>query len=229
MIIGGLQKFSLVDFPGRICAIVFTRGCNFRCPYCHNPELVDPARYGELISETEVFDFLGQRIGQLQGVSVSGGEPTIHEDLPDFLAALKGLGFATKIDTNGTNPDLLSRLLSEGLVDYVAMDVKAPFNAYARVAGVEVAAPSIERSVKLIMDSSIPHEFRTTYVEGLLSLSDMREIAELTKGSASFVIQRFRPTKALDRKMLDKSTPSDSAMSEVRSALKAAGFSVTIR
>jgi pyruvate formate lyase activating enzyme len=232
MIIGGLQRFSLVDFPGRICAIVFTRGCNFRCPYCHNPELVDPARYGATIPEEEFFAFLGQRIGQLQGVSVSGGEPTIHKDLPDFLAAIKGLGLATKIDTNGTNPDLLSRLLRDGLLDYVAMDIKAPLSAYERVTRVPAAAASlssIERSVRLVIDSSIPNELRTTFVEGLLSLSDMKGIAELVKGCASFVVQRFKPTKALDGTMLEESAPSESTMSEIRSVLEAAGLPVTVR
>ena len=129
MVIGGLQKSSLSDFPGRISAIVFTRGCSFRCPYCHNPELVDPSRYAAEIPMDELNDFFLGRKGKLAGVVVTGGEPTMHQDLPAFLGGLKGMGYAVKLDTNGTNPRMLKRLMSEKLVDFIAMDIKAPLVA----------------------------------------------------------------------------------------------------
>ena len=189
MDIGGLQKFSLADFPGTIAAIVFCRGCNFRCPYCHNPELVDPRRYATPISQTEIFQFLSLRKGQLQGVVVTGGEPTLHGDLPDFLSGIRDLGFSIKLDTNGSNPRLLKAILEEGLLDYIAMDIKAPLASYGRVAGVSVRTGDIEKSIALIIKSGIPHEFRTTYLEPLLSLQDVKEITELVRGCRLFVLQ----------------------------------------
>ncbi len=135
MVIGGLQRFSLIDFPGRISAIVFTQGCNLRCRYCHNPELVDPASYCDSLSEREVLRFLQSRTGRVQGLVITGGEPTIHPDLPRFCREVRALGYQIKLDTNGTNPDLLESMIADGLVDYLAVDVKGPPSAFARIAG----------------------------------------------------------------------------------------------
>jgi pyruvate formate lyase activating enzyme len=164
MVIGGLQKFSLADFPGRIAAIVFCRGCGFRCPYCHNPELVEPMRYAHPIPHRDVLDFLVTRRGQLQGVVVTGGEPTIHTGLPDFLGSVRELGFAVKLDTNGSNPEMLRGILSQGLADYIAMDIKAPLASYERLAGVPVQTQDIQQSISLVLESGVSHEFRTTYL-----------------------------------------------------------------
>jgi pyruvate formate lyase activating enzyme len=229
VVIGGFQKFSLADFPGKISAIVFTRGCNFRCPYCHNPELVDPARYAPQIPQEEVLRFLGSRRGQLQGVVLTGGEPTLHDDLPSFLSEVRALGFAAKLDTNGTNPDLLQRLIRDSLVDYIAMDVKAPLTAYPRIAGASVRVEDIERSVRLVIQSGLPHEFRTTYEGSLLSTQDMQAIAEIVRGCACYVVQSFRPSGALDPAMRALARPDRASLQAIRKRLETAGLPVLIR
>jgi len=229
MVIGGLQKFSLQDFPGKIAAIVFCRGCNVRCPYCHNPELVDPGRYAASIPPAEVLDFLSTRRGRLQGVVVTGGEPTLHRDLPDFLAAIRDLGFAIKLDTNGSNPVMPSEILGRSLADYVAMDIKAPISAYARVAGAAVQTQDIVESIRLLNDTRVPHEFRTTYVDSLLSIADMRKLALLLQGCGRFVLQSFRPAKTLDEGLLFHHSPTEAKMKEIREMLEAAGLKVALR
>ncbi|OQX50761.1 MAG: anaerobic ribonucleoside-triphosphate reductase activating protein [Candidatus Cloacimonas sp. 4484_209] len=133
MKIGGFQKVSLIDYPGKICAIVFTRGCNFRCPYCHNPELVLPENYSPLIPEEEIFSFLEKRRGKLDAVEITGGEPTLQEDLTEFIRKIKEMGFLVKLDTNGSFPSVLEKVIYSGLVDYIAMDVKAPLEKYRQV------------------------------------------------------------------------------------------------
>ena len=133
MKIGGLLKFTLIDFPGRPAAVVFTQGCNFRCRYCHNPELVYPHMFAEPVAEEEIDAFLKRRQGTLEGIVVSGGEPTLHEDLPQFLAKLKGMGYATKLDTNGTRPEVLKQLIQGKLLDFIAMDLKAPLEKYSLI------------------------------------------------------------------------------------------------
>ena len=229
MVIGGLQKFSLADFPGKIAAIVFSQGCNFRCPYCHNPELVDPARYATPILQEEVFQFLATRKGQLQGVVVTGGEPTQQEDLPEFLAAIKDLGLAIKLDTNGSNPALLGEVLARGLVDYLAMDIKAPLGSYSRVAGVQVGTEDIEKSMRLVMGSGVAHEFRTTYLESLLSKDDMRGIAELVRGCHLFVLQSFRSAKTLDPDIHGQPMPGGKRLREIQELMESSGTRVLVR
>ena len=223
MVIGGFQKFSLSDFPGKISAIVFTRGCNFRCPYCHNPELVDPESYVAPIAEAEIFSHLQSRSGRIQGVVVTGGEPTQHADLPEFLKRIREIGCAVKLDTNGSNPALLERIVSSGLADYIALDVKAPLRLYPSVARVPVNTEDIQQSIRLVIESGNPHEVRTTYLESLLSIDDMREIAETVRGCTVLVVQSFRPTKALDPAMLKQPVPSACGMEKIRAAVDAMG------
>jgi pyruvate formate lyase activating enzyme len=229
MVIGGFQKFSLADFPGKISAIVFTRGCNFRCPYCHNPELVDPARFVQEVSEQEVLRFLASRVRQLQGVVITGGEPTLHADLPLVLAKIRELGFAIKLDTNGSNPDLLQGLIRDSLVDYIAMDIKAPLGAYRRVAGVPVRGEDIERSVDLVIGSGLLHEFRTTFVGSLLSTDDMKAIARIVRGCARYVVQGFRPSRTLDLKLRTTARPDRGSLQTIRKLMESAGLAVHIR
>jgi len=229
MIIGGLQKFSISDFPGRISAIVYTRGCNFRCPYCHNPELVDPAAYADPIPEKSVIDFLRSRTGRLQGVVVTGGEPTLHPDLPEFLSVVRRLGFDTKLDTNGSNPDLLECIIDGRLVDYIALDVKAPLDSYRRITGVDARTKDIERSIHLVIESGLSHELRTTYEESMLSPEDLREIALLARGSRLLVLQGFHPTKALDKRMLSRPTPDPSCLDRARRAMEGVGVPLLVR
>jgi pyruvate formate lyase activating enzyme len=192
MVVGGLQKLSLSDFPGMISAIVFTRGCGFRCPYCHNPELVLPESFAKTIPWEEIEAFLLARAGRIEGVVVSGGEPTVHVDLPERLAELKTMGFRVKLDTNGSNPTMLQNILSSGLADYIAMDVKAPLEKYRHVTRAAVHTEDILASIRLVLGSGLPHEFRTTFATPLLSFEDVESIGELVRGCDRFVVQAFR-------------------------------------
>ncbi len=198
MNLGGLVPFTLSDYPGKIAAVVFTQGCNFRCPFCHNGGLIPwESRPDERLSEHQVLRFLQSRIGQLEGVVVSGGEPTLQPDLKRFLSRAKTLGYAVKLDTNGSRPEVLRRLFNEGLLDYVAMDVKAPWDHYERLAGVRVETAAIRASIGLIAQSGIPHEFRTTVVPQLLSEGDLRDIARLLPTGSAYRHQPFRSAYAM--------------------------------
>lgn len=170
---GGLVKFTLIDFPGCPAAIVFTQGCNFRCRYCHNPELIYPHLFTEPMPEEEIESFLQRRKGTLEGVVVSGGEPTLHEDLPQFLSHLKSLGYKTKLDTNGSRPEVLKNLIDNKLIDFIAMDLKAPLEKYALITGVDTNEAVIKQSITLIQNSGLPHEFRTTYDKEVLTDEDI--------------------------------------------------------
>ncbi len=207
MIIGGLQRFSLIDYPGKISAIVFTRGCNFRCPYCHNPELVDPQRYAEPWQEEEYWAFLQSRTQKLDAVVVTGGEPTLQEDLEPFLEKIRKMGFLIKLDTNGSNPDVLKDLLSANLVDYIAMDIKAPLEKYSEVAKVPIDKTDIQESIELIKQSTVDHEFRTTIARNILSREDIVNIAKMLQGEKLYILQRCVPTKILDPLFLAQFEP----------------------
>lgn len=196
----GLQKLTLLDFPGMVCATVFLAGCNLRCPYCHNPDLVLGSPDLPCIPEEELLRFLESRRGFTDGVCVSGGEPTLDPGLPAFLARVRPLGFKTKLDTNGTRPDVLRRLLERGLVDYIAMDVKAPPDKYRRVTRSRVDPGTIEESIRLLQQSAIDHEFRTTVVPGLVSANDVEEVARWLQGPQRYVLQQYWPPgKTLDQ------------------------------
>jgi len=233
MKIGGLQRFSLIDFPGRISAIVFTQGCNLRCRYCHNPELVDPASYRESLSESEVLLFLRKRVGSLQGVAITGGEPTIQPDLPRFCREIKSLGYQIKIDTNGTHPELLEGMIADGLVDYLALDIKGPLSAYDRIAGrpgdMDSVADRIERSISRVLGSRIPHELRTTYASWFLSEDDIRDIARLVRGCDRLYVQPYEPTKALDPGVLRMGSPSADEMARTVAILRENGIPASAR
>ncbi len=180
MKLGGLIKFTLIDFPGRPAAVVFTQGCNFRCRYCHNPELVYPHMFSAPMPEEELFSFLKRRQGTLEGVVITGGEPTLHEDILDFTAKIKNMGFAVKWDTNGTRPDVLREAYARKLLDYVAMDLKAPLEKYAVITGVDFNPAILKESMKLITQSGIPYQFRTTYDKEVLTDDDIAAIRALT-------------------------------------------------
>ena len=192
MKLGGLVKFTLIDFPGRPAAIVFTQGCNFRCRYCHNPELVYPHLFGPSMPEEEVWTFLKRRQGTLEGVVVSGGEPTLQEDLVRFMGDLKALGYKTKLDTNGTRPEVLRELIEKKLVDYIAMDLKAPFEKYAAVTGVEANSAVLQQSMDLIRQSGLEYQFRTTYDKEVLTDDDIATLSQLTAGK-NYTVQECLP------------------------------------
>jgi len=196
---GGLQKVTLVDVPGKVAATVFTQGCNLRCPYCHNPELVLPAQFGPGIDEAEVLDFLEGRRGKLEAVCVTGGEPTLHGSLLRFLRSLKDMGYYVKLDSNGSRPDVLQRLFDENLVDYLAMDIKGPRQRYAEIAAQPcLQIHQIERSVRLIMEQAPDYEFRTTVASPLLAPGDFAAVGEWLRGAKRFWLQNFQPSKQLD-------------------------------
>ncbi|QRN84974.1 anaerobic ribonucleoside-triphosphate reductase activating protein [Clostridia bacterium] len=190
MIIGGHLKSSFIDYPDKVSTVFFTRGCNFRCPYCHNSELVLNAS-GDTES-SYIQNFLDKKKKYLDGIVVSGGEPTIHKDLPEFLAWLKTWGLPLKLDTNGTNPKMLRQLIGKGLVDYVAMDIKAPLRKYGEVAAAIVSIQDIQESEAILMDSGIGYEFRTTVAKELLSLADIRKIGQEIHGAKRYALQRFK-------------------------------------
>lgn len=199
MDIGHLQKFSLIDYPGRICAVVFTTGCNFRCPWCHNPDLVRGLPPEELVPVDSVFEFLKSRRGKLGGLVITGGEPTLQgERLLSFAATVKDLGFPVKVDTNGSRPVVLRELIGRGLVDFIAMDVKATREAYPAVVGVSVNTDAIDESIDLVMASGLDYEFRTTLVTPLLAPDDIERTAERLVGARRYVLQRFVPSTSLD-------------------------------
>lgn len=190
MIFKGHIKSSFIDYPDKISTVLFTGGCNFRCPYCHNGPIVN--NQGEDITEEYVSQFLSKRKKMLDAVCISGGEPTLHKELYDFIVKIKGLGYLVKLDTNGTNPIILRRLISEGLLDYVAMDIKAPINKYREVTKADLDYGNVKASIDIIMNSGIDYEFRTTICKELLNLKDIADIAEEIKDSKRFIIQNFR-------------------------------------
>jgi len=221
MIFGGWQKFSLIDFPGRASAILFTQGCPFRCPFCHNPELINPAqRMFAPITEKEILDFLSTRQNKLDGVVITGGEPTLHSDLPDFISRLKQLGFAVKLDTNGSRPEMIERLIADGNLDYLAMDYKSPLEKYQAHSNSMIETKKIKKSVELIRDSGIDYEFRTTVVKELLAEDDILKIAEELKGVRRYVLQKFLPGKTLDPLFAEMTTYTDEEFEKICKKIK---------
>lgn len=197
---GGLQKFTLSDYPGKVAAIVFTQGCNFACPFCHNGSLIptncsDPAQE---VSEQEIMDFLKSRQGKLQGLVITGGEPTIHRDLPEWIELARRMDYAIKLDTNGSNPAMVETLLRRNLVDCFAMDIKATWAEYDRLAGTKVAVERLQRSMELIAGSGVEHIFRTTIVPALHGRKAEEKIRQLLPADSNYVVQTFNPANALN-------------------------------
>lgn len=191
MTIAGLQKMTLLDFPGKVACTVFLQGCNFRCPFCHNSDLLDGPPPTPLSADT-LLAFLEKRVGLLDGVCITGGEPTLQNDLPDLLARIKALGFAVKLDTNGTRPQLLKQLVADGLVDYVAMDVKNAPSHYAATAGLSsIALDSIEESLQFLLSGAVAYELRTTVVAELHDENAVRAIGEWLCTLSPHKAQRF--------------------------------------
>ena len=193
MEIHGFQKTTLLDFPGHVAATVFVGGCNFRCPFCHNGSLVlDPESHPP-IAEEEVFAYLEKRRGVLEGVCITGGEPTLQKDLTAFVRKLKDLGYLVKLDTNGYRPEVLKELLAEELLDYVAMDVKASLANYDAATGISgLEQERILESIRLLKGCGIPYEFRTTVVKGIHGMEDIEEIGRMLQGCKAYYLQGFR-------------------------------------
>jgi len=240
MRIGGLQKVTLIDYPGKVAATVFLIGCNFRCPYCHNPELVTIKELSRKnrYSSTDFFKFLDTRDTLLDGVCITGGEPTINSDLPKFIQEIKKRGFLVKLDTNGSNPGMLKRLIEKRLVDFIAMDIKTSTDVkiknpclpagrqkskiknYDIATGTNVDINKIKKSVDLIRNSGVDYEFRTTVVPKIIKKEDIENIGKWLKGSNKFVLQQFRPDKVLNSTFKKIKPYSDDKLKEFLEILK---------
>ena len=199
MLISGLQKLTLLDYPGRVACTVFTGGCNFRCPFCHNGALVLPEQLARDSSEEQVLAFLKKRVGVLDGVAVTGGEPLLHPDIAGFLKEVKTLGFLVKLDTNGSFPDRLIALVKAGLVDRVAMDIKNAPALYAKTAGLteHFDLGGIERSKEFLLSGTVDYEFRTTVVKGLHTAESLVEAAHWIEGTKEYYLQQYKDSGAI--------------------------------
>ena len=217
MKIQGLQKMTLLDYPGRVACTVFLGGCDFRCPFCHNFELV-VGPMPTLMEDDEFFAFLDTRQGLLDGVALTGGEPCLRKDLPEFIGKIREKGFAVKLDTNGNHPDMLARLLGEGLVDYVAMDIKNSPRKYAQTIGLaEIDLGPIEESVKILMNGAVPYEFRMTVVAEFHEAQDFEEIGKWIEGAQHYFLQAYTERDTVPDRSL--SAPDPSRLSEFRDVI----------
>lgn len=216
MLLSGITKLTLLDFPGKTACIVFTAGCNFRCGYCHNPEFVLPERLKEIekgfIPEDVFFRFLERRKSLLQGVVITGGEPTLHPDLEEFIAKIRALGYAVKLDTNGNRPDVLRRLIENGLVQYVAMDFKTSFDRYPTLSGLGASAAAVEESFHLLKEGTLPYEFRTTLVREIHTEEVLEAMRQSLEGASRYFLQPFRNEIVLDPKFETMSAFSEGEM-----------------
>lgn len=210
MLICGLQKLSMVDYPGKLAATIFTGGCNLRCPFCHNAPLVIGTAQAPVLEESEVLDFLNRRKGLLDGVVLTGGEPLLHPDAADFLKKLRKLGFSVKLDTNGCYPEQLRRILEEHLVDYVAMDLKNSPDKYTQTVGLKNfdLAP-VEESIRLLKTGCIDYEFRTTVVRELHTTQDILALAKWAQGAPRYFLQHFADSGNLISRGLHEVPPPE--------------------
>ncbi|MFV0362762.1 MAG: anaerobic ribonucleoside-triphosphate reductase activating protein [Suipraeoptans sp.] len=192
MVIQGLQKLTMLDYPDKMACTIFTCGCNFRCPFCHNASLVVDTHKYQKIPEEDVFAFLKKRQGMLEGVCVSGGEPLIQKDIEEFIEKIKEMGYLVKLDTNGSHPDILKRLIDNKLLDYVAMDIKNSREKYAKTIGVDdYDLSGVDKSIRLLMKGDMPYEFRTTVVKEFHTKSDFHDMARWIKGARAYYLQHF--------------------------------------
>lgn len=227
MLISGLQKTTLLDYPGKVAATIFTAGCNFNCHFCHNPELVKPEliKNLDLIPEKKVLDFLEKRKKLLDGVCLTGGEPLLQIDLEAFIKKIKDLGLLVKLDTNGTNPKFLKKLIKEKLIDFVAMDIKASWDNYKKITNRNVNLTDLRKSVKIILDSGLDHEFRTTVLSKFHSIEDLRKIVQQVKGAKVFAIQKFRAnSKLLNPEFVKEKTFLHKELLEIKKELESLGL-----
>ncbi|MFH1036829.1 MAG: anaerobic ribonucleoside-triphosphate reductase activating protein [Patescibacteria group bacterium] len=202
MPIGGLQKLTLIDYPGHLAATVFLTGCNFRCPWCYSSEIVLPEKIKKQpkISEKELFEFLKERKELIEGVVICGGEPTTSKELVPLVKKIKEMGFLVKLDTNGSNPKTLKKLISDKLVDYVAMDIKAPKDKYGEITGVKIDVKKIQESIDTLKEGKVDYEFRTTIVPTLHTKEDILKMARWISGAKKYYLQNFRAEKTIDKK-----------------------------
>jgi pyruvate formate lyase activating enzyme len=212
---GGFNKYTLIDYPGKIACMVYTIGCNFRCPYCHNPGLIDET-VDERFEEENILAYLEKRRNLIEGVVITGGEPTMHSELPEFIRVVKDMGFAVKLDTNGTNTEMLASLLNDSRLDYVAMDMKAPLAKYSQTVARPVDTVAIKRSIDILISSGIEYEFRTTVVKALLSTEDIEEICKEIRGAKKYFLQKFVSSKILNSQFKRKVSYTDDEFQKLK-------------
>jgi pyruvate formate lyase activating enzyme len=233
MLISGVQNFTMLDYPGKTSCIVFTPGCNFRCGYCHNPEFVLPDKIKEIrdsfIPENIFFNFLERRVDLLDGVVVTGGEPTLMPDLEEFIKKIKKMGFLVKLDSNGNRPEVLINLLDKGLVDYVAMDVKTSLPEYANLVGGLVRPENIQKSMELLMNGYVEYEFRTTLVKDVHRPEILKNMQEILKGAKVLYLQKFRSGNTLKPDFQNYKSFTDEELQEIKEMFEKVVQKVEIR
>lgn len=208
MRISGFQKLTLLDFPGKVACIIFTQGCNFNCHYCQNAGLIRH-KSDNLIDEQEIFDYLKKRKNVIDGIVISGGEPTVQKDLVSFIRKVKEIGVLVKLDTNGTNPKLLKEIIDNNLVDYIAMDIKNIFELYKKIAFKNVNVDAIEKSIKLISNSNIDHEFRTTIIKQIHDIDKILQICGYVDKNQKIFLQNFQQSEFVKDKTLESFTKEE--------------------
>lgn len=234
MYIAGYQPLTLLDYPGKLATVAFTLGCALRCPFCHNPELIEPsakylARAGGDKTD-EFLAFLKRRVGKLDGVCITGGEPTLHSDLLDFIEKIKDLGFLVKLDTNGAFPDIVRKISLAGIVDFWAMDIKHAPEKYALASGnPDISIDRFRESVRIIMKSGAEYEFRTTVVPGIHEERDFEAIGEWIQGASRYAIQAFRDIKLYDPSLAEKSRHASVNLESIRKKMRRFVRDVEIR
>ncbi len=236
MKIGGLQKLTLIDYPETLSCTVFLSGCNFRCPWCYSPELVLPQfiSHQPEIKESEFFDFLKTKKGLIDGVVICGGEPTIHSELPIFCSAIKNVGYKIKLDTNGSSPEMLENLFKLKLLDYVAMDIKAPKEKYTQAIGFEGSSgyyllDKIEKSMSLLKNGTVDYEFRTTVVPGVHTKEDIIKIAHWIRPAKKYFLQKFRPEKTINPSFEEKTLFYEKEMFQIRECIAPLFDTISLR
>jgi len=220
---------SLLDYPGKICSVIFLPDCNFRCPFCQNPDLITKPEKIPNVEHEKIFEHLKSRRKWLDGVCITGGEPCLHKNLPEFLSEIKKLGFLVKLDTNGTNPEMLKELIEKKLVDYIAMDIKAPLKDYDKVTKVKVNMKNMQESIDTIKKSKEDYEFRTTAVPKFIGKKEVEEIGKWLKGSKSYCLQQFRPLITLDKFFKNERTYTPEELKELAEVAKPFFESVCVR
>jgi pyruvate formate lyase activating enzyme len=225
----GYITSSLIDYPGKICSVIFLPDCNFRCPFCQNPDLITKPDKIPNIEPERIFEHLKSRRKWLDGVCVTGGEPCLHQNLPEFLSKIKELGFLVKLDTNGTNPKMLKELIEKKLVDYIAMDIKSPLKDYDKVTKVKVNKKNIEESVDLIKKSKVDYEFRTTVIPKFIDKKEIEEIGKWLKESKLYCLQQFRPLITLDESFKNEKTYTSEELKELAEVAKPFFKTICIR
>jgi len=219
----------MIDYPGKLASIIFLPECNFRCPYCHNPELVLNTHLLPDMKIEDIMDYLNSKRKWIDGVCITGGEPTLHKDTPELCRILKSSGVSVKLDTNGTNPDMLKKIIKERLIDFIAMDIKGPIERYDEIVKVRVSKKNIKESVELIRKSGLEYEFRTTVLPKLLKENDMISIGRWLKGSKRYALQQFRPNITLDKSYGNEIPYTEKEMMNLKEIVKPYFETVEVR